>query len=235
MHTIKIEVICPGCKSSAIIKNGKKSKTTHQNYRCKTCSRQFILDKDKVYEGSKQGVFHKIKRMLSRGCGVKDIAVIEQISIGRVLSVIKQLHFKVSPKRYHYDTLEIDELWSYVQKKENKQWIIYAYDRETGEIVAWVKGKRDAKTARKLRKKLRELGVTYNTIASDDWKSFKTAFKDDNHIIGKEHTKGIEGNNCRIRHRMKRLSRKTCCFSKNEENHWKVFELVVFYINFGFV
>ncbi|MBE0443588.1 IS1 family transposase, partial [Psychrobacter sp. FME13] len=32
--------------------------------------------------------------------------------------------------------------------------------------------------------------------------------------IGKQHTVGIEGNNCRLRHRLRRAVRKTCCFSK---------------------
>ncbi len=30
--------------------------------------------------------------------------------------------------------------------KKNKQWLIYAYHRETGEIVAYVWGKRDLAT-----------------------------------------------------------------------------------------
>ena len=37
----------------------------------------------------------------------------------------------------------------------------------------------------------------------------------DNHVTGKENTVGIEGNNCRLRHRIRRAFRKTCCFSKN--------------------
>lgn len=33
--------------------------------------------------------------------------------------------------------------------------------------------------------------------------------------FGKKHTVGTEGNNCLLRHRLKREVRKTCCFSKN--------------------
>ena len=41
-----------------------------------------------------------------------------------------------------------------VGKKRHKVWVIYAYDREGGEIVAHVWGKRNLKTARKLRERL---------------------------------------------------------------------------------
>ena len=101
-------------------------------------------------------------------------------------------------------------------KKENKQWLIYAYNRETREIITYVWGKRDLRTAKKLRKQLKELNITYDSIATDDWKSFKTTFKEDNHLIGKAYTVRIEGNNCKLRHRIKRAFRKTCCFSKKQ-------------------
>jgi IS1 family transposase len=38
-------------------------------------------------------------------------------------------------------------------KKRNKIWLIYAYHRGSGEIVAFVWGKRDIKTTQNLRKK----------------------------------------------------------------------------------
>lgn len=69
----------------------------------------------------------------------------------------------------------------------------------------------------------------------DDWKSFKTAFKSDFHKVGKYFTKGIEGNNNRLRHRIKRAVRKTCAFSKKLFNHIKAFEMAFFYINFGYI
>ena len=58
------------------------------------------------------------------------------------------------------------------------------------------------------------MGVSFDTVYSDDWESFKGAFHADNHIIGKDNTVGIEGNSCRLRHRIRRAFRKTCCFSK---------------------
>ena len=77
--------------------------------------------------------------------------------------------------------------------------------------------------------------VKWLRLAFDNWKTLKKIFKNEPSLIGKEHTQGIEGNNCRLRHRIRRGFRKTCNFSKKEENHIKHFELVFHYINFGFV
>jgi IS1 family transposase len=38
--------------------------------------------------------------------------------------------------------------------------------------VAFVWGKRDLKTAQKLRKRIKRLGISYERIATDDWDSF---------------------------------------------------------------
>jgi IS1 family transposase len=117
--------------------------------------------------------------------------------------------YHLTPKRKHYDVLEIDEFWTYVGNKKNKLWLIYAYHRTSGEIVAFVWGKRDLRTANKLRKRLNRLGITYDRIATDDWQSFITAFLQDTHDVGKGFTVGIEGNNCTLRHRIRRVFRKT--------------------------
>jgi len=173
--------------------------------------------------------------MLVRGIGITDISVIENVSIKKVLSVLVNSNRIITPKQQHYDGLEVDEFWTYVGNKKNKVWLIYAYHRATGEIVGYVWGKRNSKTARELRARLKDLNVSFDTVYTDDWDSFKDAFCADNHIVGKENTVGIEGNNCRLRHRIRRAVRKTCCFSKKLCNHFKAFELAFFYINFGVV
>ena len=155
--------------------------------------------------------------------------------MGKVLKTLTSTKYQIKPARKHYDCLEIDEFWTYAGRKTNKIWLIYAYHRETGEIVAYVWGKRDLKTAEKLRERLKQLGITYGRVATDNWESFMTAFNADRQLAGKEYTAGIEGNNCRLRHRVRRAFRKMCCFSKKLFNHWKAFSVAFFYINYGFV
>jgi insertion element IS1 protein InsB len=229
-----IELKCPHCHSPKIVRNGKKSNRT-QNYLCKACGKQFINDLERTYRGTLSYIINMIKLMLVRGVGIRDISVALKISVKKVLKTLTSSKCEIKPARKHYDCLEIDEFWTYVGRKTNKIWLIYAYHRETGEIVAYVWGKRDLKTAKKLRKRLKRLGVSYDRIACDEWESFLTAFKEDEKLVGKKYTVGIEGNNCRLRHRIRRAFRKTCCFSKKLYNHWKAFSMAFFYINYGFV
>jgi IS1 family transposase len=173
--------------------------------------------------------------MLARGSGIRDVAFVLLVSIGKILGVLEKSRYQFKPKRTHYARLEIDELWTFVGSKANRKWLIYAYDRDGGEIVAWVWGDRSAKTANRLRDKLKKLGVTYDRIATDDWEAFVKTFAEDPHDIGKRHTVGIEGNNCLLRHRMRRIFRKSCNFSKKLKNHFKAFKMTVYYVNFGLV
>jgi IS1 family transposase len=48
------------------------------------------------------------------------------------------------------------------------------------------------KIAKDLKKKLSYLGASYGSIASDDWDSFVTAFKDKNHLMGKKYIVGMK-------------------------------------------
>jgi IS1 family transposase len=214
------------------VRNGKKSYKL-QNYICKDCGRQFIAEQDRTYKGTSAGINDTIKRALERGCGIRDIAAILLVSIGKVLSVLENSHYEFKPQKTHYERLEIDELWTFVGSKSNRKWLIYAYGRESGEIVAYVWGDRSAKTANRLRKRLKTLGITYDRIATDNWEAFIKTFVGDTHGIGKQHTVGIEGNNCRLRHRMRRIFRKTCNFSKKLFNHCKALKMTVHYLNFA--
>ena len=72
--------------------------------------------------------------------------------------------------------LEIDEIWTFVGSKKKKVWLIYAYDRASGEIVAYVWGKRDIATVRELGARLNDLKITYGNIAMDKWQSFVEVF-----------------------------------------------------------
>jgi IS1 family transposase/transposase-like protein len=225
---------CPKCHSTRIVKNGKK-RNGKQQYLCRDCGRQFISDSEKTYEGTLSIITTLILRMLVRGSGIRDISFVLQASITKVLKTLRTSKYKRTPQKMHYDKLEADEFWTYIRKKKNKLWLIYAYCRESGEIIAYAWGKRNLKTAEKLRRAIKRSGITYDEIAMDDWDSFKIAFNGDRKLVGKKHTKGIEGNNCTLRHRIRRAFRKSCCFSKKLFYHFKAFDLAFFFINYGFI
>jgi IS1 family transposase len=173
--------------------------------------------------------------MLVRGIGIRDISAVLRISITKALKILASTTYAIQPQASRYDCLETDEFWTYVGNKKNKAWLIYAYHRDSGEIVAYVWGKRDIRTAKRLQERIHELGISYDWIATDEWDSFLGTFGEGPHLAGKKRTVGIEGNNCRLRHRIRRVFRRTCCFSKKLYNHWKAFAMSFLYINYGFV
>ena len=90
------------------------------------------------YRGCRSERNSKIPRMPVRGVGIRDIAEIEKISIGKVLSVPTRSSHKIEPKQNHYDRLEVDEFRTYAGNKNNRHRLINAYHRVTGKTVAYV-------------------------------------------------------------------------------------------------
>ena len=126
---------------------------------------------------------------------------------------------KKSPSKL---TLECDELWSFCAKKEQKQWVWLALDRDTGQIVGVHVGDRGEDGARGLWKSLspvyRQCAVCY----TDFWEAYAKVFPAKRHRpVGKEsgQTNHIERFNNTLRQRCSRLVRKALSFSKKIENH----------------
>jgi transposase-like protein len=92
--TIKITLYCPDCQSPNIKRNGK-TPSQKQNYLCKDCSRQFISNHALSYKGCHSALKQKILLMLVRGIGIRDIAIIEGISIKKVLSALANSNRKI--------------------------------------------------------------------------------------------------------------------------------------------
>jgi hypothetical protein len=91
-----------------------------------------------TYQACFPWIANLVNIMPVRGMGIRDISVVLKISITKVLKTLKSTAYEIKPVFSHYDCLEIDEFWTYVGKKKNNVWLIYAYHRESGEIVAYV-------------------------------------------------------------------------------------------------
>ena len=68
-------------------------------------------------------------------------------------------------------------------------------------------------------------GIEIDTYCTDDWVSFKEVLPKEKHLIGKAFTKKIEGVNTWFRTRLRRLVRRTTCFSKKLKYHWAMMKL----------
>jgi insertion element IS1 protein InsB len=120
---------------------------------------------------------------------------------------------------------EADEFWSYVGKKSNQRWTWYVIERKTGIILAYHNGKRTDKSCALLMDKLSVFPIRY--YYTDNWQSYSKYIPSNKHIIGKDNTWKIERKNLNFRTHIKRLNRKTICFSKCEQIHDKVIGLYI--------
>ncbi|KAA6310816.1 hypothetical protein EZS27_037949 [termite gut metagenome] len=143
---IAITLHCPDRQSPKIKKNSKNA-SGKQNYLCKNCFYQFIGDHALTYKGCHSELIKRILLILVRGIGIRDISVIQEVSVRKVLSVLVNSHYVITPHKFHYEILEVNEFWTYVGNKGKKYWLIYAYERQSGEMVAYVWGKKDLKTS----------------------------------------------------------------------------------------
>ena len=122
-------------------------------------------------------------------------------------------------------------MWSYVKNKKNQRWLWYAIEHVTGQVLACVLGRRKDKVFKKLKKILEPFGIMY--FYTDDWGAYNRHIPKSQHIIGKIYTQKIERKNLTLRTRIKRLVRKTICFSKSEQMHDIVIGLFINRYEFG--
>lgn len=217
-------VSCPCCCSGKVVKNGKK-KTGIQNIRCKLCGLQF--QEEYLYRGADHKNKGLLKRMLLRGSGVRDCAMVLGISTDCVLRCILRMGkvSEIKPRHRSYHLVQIDEQWSYVGNKQKKVWLLYAICKQSGEILAANWGKRNKKSIKDLLKKLQEIAV--NFYCTDNWRAFAEVLPKEKHILGKKYTKKIEGINTWFRTRLRRLVRRTVCFSKKLIYHYSIMKTAI--------
>ncbi len=127
--------------------------------------------------------------------------------------------------------VEIDEMWSYVGSKANQRWLWHAIDRSSGTVLAYVLGRRQDEIFLNLKGLLEPFGLT--RFFTDDWDAYERHLDAENHVIGKRNTQRIERKHLTLRTRIKRLARKTICFSKSTRMHDIVVGLFVNRYEFG--
>lgn len=126
---------------------------------------------------------------------------------------------------FYHDT-EWDEFWSYVTKKSNQRWTWYAVERKTGLILAYQNGRRTDESLKKLVQKVAHLPI--RICHTDALAAYEKHLPIEcRRIIDKDNTWKIERKNLNFRTHLKRLSRKTICFSKDEEIHDNVIGLYI--------
>ena len=144
---------CLNCGSNDINKNGT-TRHGNQNYKCRDCGRQFVENP-------------KWKRISDDTKSIIDRMLLEKIPLARIVrslqlserwvqqyvndyyqSVPQQV--QVRPKAPQRLSVQMDELWSFVDDKGNEQWVWLALDVATREIVGCYIGNRSGESAQAL-------------------------------------------------------------------------------------
>ena len=127
---------------------------------------------------------------------------------------------------------ELDEMWSFVQSKQQQRWLWQAVDHVTGEVLAYVLNTREDKAFLELKALLQPFGIQH--FYTDGWGTYERQIDEEQHTIGKRYTQKIERKHLNYRTRIKRLARKTICFSKSQLMHDTVIGLFINRFEFGY-
>ncbi len=128
-------------------------------------------------------------------------------------------------------TSELDEMWSYVGKKAEPRWLWHAIDHHSGTVLAYVFGRRKDAVFLQLQALLEPFGIT--RFYTDGWGAYERHIDPEQHDVGKENTQKIESKHINLRTRIKRLVRRTICFSKTTTMHDLVIGLFINRYEFG--
>jgi insertion element IS1 protein InsB len=243
-----VQVQCPDCHSADVVQYGKQANGT-QRYRCDNpdCPRVIFLlqyhDKGRL-----PAVKQQIIDMTLNGSGVRDIVRVLRVSSATVIDVLKKKEPAITPVNERLlksldpaqldailrqvDAAEMDEIWSFVGSKSQQRWLWHALDHHTGQILAYVFGTRKDETFLQLQELLTPFGITH--FYTDGWGAYRRHLDPRTHTVGKQHTQKIERKHLTFRTRIKRLTRKTICFSRSILMHDLVVGLFINRYEFGY-
>ena len=122
-------------------------------------------------------------------------------------------------------------MWSYVGKKAEPRWLWHAIDHPSGTVLAYIFGRRQDTVFLQLKQLLEPFGIT--RFYTDGWGAYERHIVPEPHVVGKQYMQTIESKHINLRTRIKRLVRRTICFSKTTPMHDLVIGLFINRYEFG--
>ena len=222
---------CPGCVSPQFKKKGHIH-SGKQNHQCKACGRQFVASAEDRIIAHEQRTL--IEHLLRERISLRGICRAVGVSLTWLLHFMVEC-FAACPEDLHVQLparptavvmsrleAEADEMWSFVQKKANKQWIWIAMDAKTRQIIAFHVGDRSGESGKALWANIPLVYRAQATFHTDQYEVYKGVIPAEQHrAITKKarKTNHIERFNNTLRQRVARLVRETLSFSKKLANH----------------
>ena len=200
---------CHYC-SNTTIKFGKTG--DRQRYRCKSCKKtQIVSYTNRAYKPLTNSY---IISHITEGCGIRNIARLLGISPNTVIRRIKTIASNIKkPAIVTNKVYEVDELKTYIKKKSRECWVTYALDQQTGQVVDLKVGSRNQSSLKRVIDTL--LLSNCRRIYTDGWRVYRQIIPPKIHKVKRFGTNRIERRNLTLRTHLKRLNRKTICFSKS--------------------
>ena len=127
----------------------------------------------------------------------------------------------------------MDEMWGRVYSKKTSCWLWHAINHENGELFAFVLGSREYEALWEFSTVLYDLNLDIRTIYSDDNYVYHDIIPKDVLQTGKKNTQKIERKHLTFRTRLKRLARKTICYSKSLIMHKIMLSLLINVLEFN--
>jgi len=221
---------CPSCSSTDTKKNGHIH-NGNQNHFCNACGRQFVENPEQILISDAQR--ERIGKLLLERIPLRGICRVEGVSLRWLLGFMVDLYnqlpddlnfqVKAQAEELIIYTLEseIDEMFSFVSQKTNKQWIWMALDVKSRHIIAFHVGDRSRQSAKALWKSIPQSYRNNATFYTDGWQAYEGVIPQKQHRLGNKQrriTNHIERFNCTLRQRASRLVRQSLSFSKKLAN-----------------
>ena len=122
-------------------------------------------------------------------------------------------------------------MWSFVGAKATERWLWHAIDHHTGRVLAYVVGTRKDAVFLKLKALLVPFGIT--RYYTDKAGVYRRHLPPEQHTVGKRTMQKIERKHLTLRTRLKRLARRTLCFSRSFLMHDLLIGLYMNHVEFG--
>ena len=183
-----------------------------QRYKCKKCSKR--QQSDYKYRAYKADINHQIIKLTKEGVGIRGLGRCLGISTSTVLARIKRIGNDIhAPAISHYREYEVDEMWTFQGSKHRPLWIGYALDRKSRKVVAFNIGSRSIEMLTPIFKSVND--AKPKKVFTDYLVHYLSLVPCKIHIRGKRNTNHIERHNLNLRTHLKRLNRKTICFTRS--------------------
>nr|WP_315190031.1 IS1 family transposase [uncultured Flavobacterium sp.] len=207
------ETSCSKCVGVCVtmIKYGK-TKSGNQRYICKLCNKTRVGNY--IYKAYLPNINTDIILFTKEGVGIRSTARILQISattlLKRIVSIAKKIN---KPNISKGKTYEVDEMCTYIGHKRNFIWLVYALEKNSKNVVSFNVGKRTNKTLNRVLETLKLAEA--KKIFTDRLKNYRYLIDEKVHSVKRFGTNHIERKNLTLRTHLKRLNRRTICFSKS--------------------